>query len=539
MSSGSFTILPYINPPAGYADVTAAIVSIAGVDNNFTVPQRMAGVVNSGGLTVEGASRFTGVCTFDSIPQFDAGIEVDISTLSTGSLNVAGASTLSGGLSVTGVVSLPSASLPASTLTKSITDAQIVAAGVSQASLLNGYVDLVGAQSVAGVKTFASAPVMSGSSISAASIPAASIVADSISDAQIAPAGIGQSSIASGYVDLASAQSVNGAKIFNGIASFPAGLSALSSTSVQNLSATNVTASTVTVAGPMSATGANGSFSASQLITGSKGITISGGPGTFNSGVATTTLSASGVASIDGNTTVGGALFANSNLSVSGTATINGVGGLSVINGSSSLQAVSCTALTATSGITGNLTGDVTGVSSRVRITSDNSDGSYLIPFTKTAGSNTLFCDDTAAPLITYNPSAGLLTAVGFTATGVATLSGGMVLPVIKNTLALVAGVITINMNNLSYAEYILPAAALTGNITSFVFQNVIVNGKFNIYIQGGVSNRNINKNLSSGVISQVNTLGGNTQIAANSVWRIEGDILSSTLVALQMINYT
>lgn len=484
MSSGSFTILPYINPPAGYVDVSSAVANIASADNNFTVPQRMAGIVNSANLTVAGTSRFTGVCTFDAIPQFDAGIEVDISTLSTGSLVVSGSSALNGGLSVVGAVSLPSASLPASTLTKSITDAQIVAAGVGQASVLNGYVDLVGAQSVAGVKTFASPPVMSGASISAASIPAASIVSDSISDTQISPAGIGQSSIASGYVDLASIQSVAGAKTFTAA------------------------------------------------------LAVTGAAASFNGGMSATTISSSGVASLN-SLSVAGTASVQSNLSVNGFATINGPGGLSVANGVSALQAVTCTTLSSSGGITGNLTGNVTGISSRVQITSDNTNGSYMIPFTKTAGSNTLFCDDTTTPLITYNPSSGLLTAASFTATSTATLSGGVVLPVAQASLTIATNSVAVNMNNLSLAEFILPSAALTANITTMTFANMPVNGKFNIYIQGGAANRVISKNLSSGAITQVNNLGGNTQIAANSVWRIEGFVLTSTLVALNFTNYT
>lgn len=530
MSSGSYTILPYINPPAGFVDVATAVTNIASADNNFTVPQHMAGIVNSAGLTVAGTSRFTGVAEFDAIPLFHAGINVEIAEVDTGSLTVSGATALNGGLTVVGALSLPSASHPASTLTKSITDAQIVAAGVSQASLLNGYVDLVGAQSVAGVKSFASPPVMSGASISSSSIPAASIVADSIGDAQIAAAGIGQSSIASGYVDLASAQSVSGAKIFNGLTSFPAGLTALAITSVQDINSTNLSANTVTVAGPISANGVNGTLSASQLISGSKGITISGGPGTFNSGVSTTTLSASGAASFNTIQALS-TITTQSNLSVNGSAFISGVGGLTVQNGTSSLQGVTCTDLLST--------GAITGTCSKVQITGDNSSGSYLIPFIKSAGTNTLFCDDTVTPLITYNPASGLLTAASFTATSLATLSGGLLFPTTQTVLSLTAGALSVNLNNQSYAEFILPTANLTANITAVSFSNVVVNGKFNIYIQGGAANRTISKNLSSGAITQVNNLGGNTLISANSVWRIEGTVLTSTLVALQFTNYT
>jgi hypothetical protein len=46
--------------------------------------------------------------------------------------------------------------LPASALTKSVADAVIVAGGVGQVSVASGYVNLLGAQTIAGIKTFSS-----------------------------------------------------------------------------------------------------------------------------------------------------------------------------------------------------------------------------------------------------------------------------------------------------------------------------------------------------------------------------------------------
>jgi ribosome-binding factor A len=59
----------------------------------------------------------------------------------------------------------------------------------------------------------------------------------------------------------------------------------------------------------------------------------------------------------------------------------------------------------------GGITGNLNGNASSVTITSDNGNGNYFIPFTKTSGtgSRTLFMDDTL-PALTYSPNNNLLT---------------------------------------------------------------------------------------------------------------------------------
>ena len=331
MSSGSYTIA-YSNPPATGQDLVlqTAPAFIGAQNNNFSVSQTFsAGIVDSGNLTVAGTSRFTGVCTFDAIPQFDAGIEVDIATLSTGALTVSGASALNGGLTVIGSVSLPvasvadsalsanvakldavqtfsavktfssapvmsgasiaSSSVPAASIVSaSLTNTQIAPGGVGQASVSNGYADLLSAQTVAGVKTFSSAPVMSGASVGASTLPAASIVAGSITDAQISVGGIGQSSIASGYVTLSSAtvQNISGVKNFSSAASFPAGLSSTGGLQVNGgtLSAQQVACTSILNSGSLTSTSitASGAVSCttltpSGLLTANGGLTIPAG----------------------------------------------------------------------------------------------------------------------------------------------------------------------------------------------------------------------------------------------------------------------
>lgn len=426
----SFTI-SYSNPPCGGQDLlnNTSPAFIGAQNNNFTVSQSMAGLSSS--ALVSSSAGFTvssGVISLPSASISDSALTSNVPLKN--SLNTFSQIQTFSSPPVMSGSSIASASIPAgSIVADSLTDGQIATGGIGQTSVASGYVDLVNAQSVAGVKTFSSPPVMSGSSISFNTIPALSIVNDSLGDAQISTGGIGQTSVASGYVDLSTAQTVAGVK-------------------------------------------------------------------TFSSGI-------SGI-------------------------------------------------------LTGSLVGnaDSATVSQTVNIQTDNTAGVYFIPFLKTNGatSDSLFVDDVSVPVLSYNPSTGAFTAgsivssAGITCGGLTSTNGlvvssgnislqsGIIRPVAQTTLSLVAGVLTINLNSLSFNEFILPSANFTANITSVVFTNAIVNATFNIYIQGGAVNRTVNKALGAG---QVNNLAGNTQFAALSTWRCVGKVLSSTLVALDLTNYT
>ena len=461
--SQSYTILPFINPPAGAYDSLNAVASL---NNNFTVPQSFNGIVNSGSescasLAVSGASTFTGVCTFNAIPQFNAGINIAIAEVDTGTLSVTGASSLNGGVTVLGAVSLPASS-------------------VVQSFVSSGYVDLVNAQTVAGVKTLSSPPVMSGASISANSVPALSIVNKSLGDAQLTLSGVGQTSVASGYVDLVNAQTVAGVKTF----SSPPAMSGAS----------------ITIASMPGSSIANNSINGGQIALG---------------GIAQANVS-NGYVDLTSNQTIVGTKSFSSPLIVNSTTTVNNT---ATFNGSMIASAIGASTITAGGLVTCNA-------------------GLTVATGTLTCG--TLSCTseiDSGAGSFggLLSANAGLNVPSGQNAT----LNGGLVLPVAQTSLSIVAGSVAVNLNNLSFNEFILPSANFTANITAMTFTNVIVNAKFNIYIIGGVAAHNINKNLNSGAVSQVNTLTGNTSVAANTVWRCSGTVLSSTLVALDFQNYT
>lgn len=428
LMSQSYTILPFINPPAGAYD---ALNAVASLNNNFTTSQSFNGIVNSGSescasLSVSGVSTFTGVCTFNAIPKFNAGIEVAIAEVDTGTLSVTGLSSLSGGLTVLGDVSLPAAS-------------------IVQSFVSSGYTDLVNTQTVAGVKTFSSPPVASGASISANTIPAASLVNKSIADAQIALSGISQTSVASGYVDLVNAQSIAGAKTLSGLLSANAGLSVTGATTTQSLAATGSITATVDMTAPL---------------------------------------------------------------------------------------------------FTGALAGNATSatLAQTVNIITDNTAGTYFVPFVKSnVASDSLYVDDATTPLLTYNPSTGVLSAGAVTSAGIITGSGGMNL---TGSIVYNAGVgsvvnasndVAIALGGTTLGTYSVTPSA---NVNTLTLTGTSACSSFELFITPSAA-ITWRKAMSAGSVTIYNNLAGNQAMASGSRWLVRGKCLSTTIVYLQFTNFT
>ena len=215
--------------------------------------------------------------------------------------------------------------------------------------------------------------------------------------------------------------------------------------------------------------------------------------------------------------------------------------------GASALEQVQCTQLYAADiNVNNNVsaltfTGDLNGnastcsIATNIIVRTDNTAGSFAIPFIKTSdGNDSIYVDDAATPFMTYRPSDGLFSTANLTISTVATLSQ-VVLPIAQTVLATISGLVAVNLSNYSFNEFSLP---MTANITSFTFSNVIVNSSFNIYlVNSSPANKTISKALSSGTIASINTLGGNTSVAVNAVYLIRGKVLSPTLVLLQFIS--
>jgi len=146
--------------------------------------------------------------------------------------------------------------------------------------------------------------------------------------------------------------------------------------------------------------------------------------------------------------------------------------------------------LTQTSLTVGSGTGLMNGSATLVQITSDDSSGTYYIPFSKTSGtgSKTLYQDDTTIPL-TYNPGASQLLVNGIqlsTATNTATyLLGGTLL--------------TIDCNNASNREFNYNFSVVGNNVNNLNLTSRRVNGVYTVNFT----------NSSGGNITINSTLGG------------------------------
>jgi hypothetical protein len=109
-----------------------------------------------------------------------------------------------------------------------------------------------------------------------------------------------------------------------------------------------------------------------------------------------------------------------------------------------------------------------------VEITSDNTSGTYYIPFAKTSGTGNkpLFIDDTTGPL-TYNPSTAVLSV------GTATLTSQITLP-ITTAASFASNTLTCNFSLFSTGVF---SATLTANMTAISFSNPRTGGQYVIYV--------------------------------------------------------
>ena len=137
------------------------------------------------------------------------------------------------------------------------------------------------------------------------------------------------------------------------------------------------------------------------------------------------------------------------------------------------------------------------------------------------------------APSVSF--AGGISDSSSLVVTGTSTLAN-VIFPVDQTVLAIEQnGVCVINLNGYSRNAFSLP---LTANLTAFSFTNAIVNSSFCICVMNSTnSNKTINKLLSSGNVSCINTLAGNTVVPSGSVYLIRGTVLSSSLVLLEFVN--
>ena len=144
----------------------------------------------------------------------------------------------------------------------------------------------------------------------------------------------------------------------------------------------------------------------------------------------------------------------------------------------------------------GALTGNSSSTSG-VLVTSDNTAGTYFPVFAKTLASNSpLFCDNVTGPL-TYDPSAGLLTALYH--------SGDIILPTTPNTATFAANVLSISGASGGRAVTFHNSSIIfTGganSVTSLTLTNMLANGTYKVGIlNSGTGNLVFNTGLGANI---------------------------------------
>jgi hypothetical protein len=133
-----------------------------------------------------------------------------------------------------------------------------------------------------------------------------------------------------------------------------------------------------------------------------------------------------------------------------------------------------------------------------VNLTSDNTAGTYYIPFSKTitATGNSLFIDNVTGPL-TYNPSTSTMNCLYF--------SGDEIRPTTQNTATFAGSTLSVsgasNGQNVSSRNSSIVISGGSGNINALTLTNMVVNGTYKVGIlNSSGSNLTINTGLGTNI---------------------------------------
>ena len=140
-----------------------------------------------------------------------------------------------------------------------------------------------------------------------------------------------------------------------------------------------------------------------------------------------------------------------------------------------------------------NFTGTASNVSA-INLTSDNTNGTYYIPFSKTITStqNTLFIDNVTGPL-TYNPSTASLSC--------SILNGALIQPTTQNTATYTSPTLSINGSGYSFRNSNINFTNGSNTINALTLTNMIIGGEYNIGIyNAGSGNLTINTGLGTNI---------------------------------------
>jgi hypothetical protein len=162
---------------------------------------------------------------------------------------------------------------------------------------------------------------------------------------------------------------------------------------------------------------------------------------------------------------------------------------------SSLITANPSTGIITASEFSGNSTSSTT--ANGVNLTIDNTNGTYFLPFSKTANvdGNTLFIDNATGPL-TYNPSTSTLTSL--------LINTQLVQPIAQNTATFTGTTLSINGSSINFKNSNIKFTGSGNTVNTLTLTNMIVGGEYKIGIYNGGSN---NLTFNTGLGTNIRTL--------------------------------
>ena len=170
-------------------------------------------------------------------------------------------------------------------------------------------------------------------------------------------------------------------------------------------------------------------------------------------------------------------------------------------------------------------TGDITASSftgtasnaSAINLTSDNTSGTYFIPFSKTNnGSNILYIDNVTGPL-TYNPSTSTLTST--------LINTQLVQPVAQNTATFSGTTLSINGSSVTFKNSNITFTGGSNTVNALTLTNMIVGGEYKLGIFNNGSN---NVTFNTGLGTNIRTLyPSNVNISSGSYGFVVVNVLT------------
>ena len=178
----------------------------------------------------------------------------------------------------------------------------------------------------------------------------------------------------------------------------------------------------------------------------------------------------------------------------------------------------------------GSLSGNSSSASS-VSITSDNTAGTYFVPFVKTLASNsTVFVDNASGPL-TYNPASSILTSSFF--------NGAITLQSTQNVATYAGTTLSINgaffSVNVSFINSSITFTGASNTVNTLSPINMVVGGRFNVGIlNSGTGNLTFNTILGANIKT---IYSSNVQIPTLRYGCMSIEVISINAVTTYIVN--